>query len=91
VAAEVDGADVVVNLAGRSVSCRYTASNLQEMMQSRIDSTRVVGEAIAQAARPPRLWLQMSTATIYAHRFDAANDEATGCPVRGSVRRDQRK
>jgi uncharacterized protein (TIGR01777 family) len=77
-AAEIDGADVVVNLAGRSVSCRYTASNLQEMMQSRIDSTRVVGEAIAQAARPPRLWLQMSTATIYAHRFDAANDEATG-------------
>jgi uncharacterized protein (TIGR01777 family) len=48
------------------------------MMRSRVDSTRVVGEAIARAARPPRVWLQMSTATIYAHRFDAANDEVTG-------------
>ncbi|MER6026104.1 TIGR01777 family oxidoreductase [Streptomyces sp. NPDC001851] len=74
----VDGSDVVVNLAGRSVSCRYTAGNLRAMMDSRVDSARVVGEAIAAAARPPRVWLQMSTATIYAHRFDAANDEATG-------------
>ncbi|SMD20846.1 TIGR01777 family oxidoreductase [Lentzea albidocapillata] len=75
---EIDGADVVVNLAGRSVSCRYTAENLQQMMRSRVDSARVVGEAIAKAADPPKVWLQMSTATIYAHRFDAANDEETG-------------
>ncbi|MEU8651696.1 DUF1731 domain-containing protein [Streptomyces sp. NPDC048737] len=74
----VDGADVVVNLAGRSVSCRYTPANLREMMDSRVHSARAVGEAIAGAARPPRLWLQMSTATLYAHRFDAPNDEATG-------------
>ncbi|WP_369386901.1 TIGR01777 family oxidoreductase [Streptomyces sp. CG1] len=74
----VDGSDVVINLAGRSVSCRYTPENLRAMMDSRVDSARVVGEAIADAARPPRVWLQMSTATIYAHRFDAANDEATG-------------
>ncbi|GAA3827705.1 TIGR01777 family oxidoreductase [Streptomyces chiangmaiensis] len=74
----IDGCDVVINLAGRSVSCRYTAENLQAMMDSRVDSARVVGEAIAAAARPPRVWLQMSTATIYAHRFDAAHDEATG-------------
>jgi len=74
----IDGADAVVNLAGRSVNCRYTRSNLDAMMTSRVDSTRVVGEAIARAARPPRVWLQMSTATIYAHRFDAPNDEATG-------------
>ncbi|OXY89696.1 TIGR01777 family oxidoreductase [Streptomyces diastatochromogenes] len=77
-AAEIDGCDVVINLAGRSVSCRYTAENLQAMMDSRVDSARVVGEAIAAAARPPRVWLQMSTATVYAHRFDAAHDEATG-------------
>ena len=77
-AGEVDGADLVLNLAGRSVNCRYTARNLDEMMASRIDSTRAVGEAIAAAARPPSVWLQMSTATIYAHRFDAPNDEATG-------------
>lgn len=74
----IDGSDVVVNLAGRSVSCRYTAANLRAMMDSRVDSARVVGEAIASASRPPRVWLQMSTATIYAHRFDAPNDEATG-------------
>ncbi|MEV7617767.1 TIGR01777 family oxidoreductase [Streptomyces sp. NPDC089799] len=74
----VDGSDVVINLAGRSVSCRYTPGNLRAMMDSRVDSARVVGEAIAAAARPPRLWLQMSTATVYAHRFDAAHDETTG-------------
>ncbi|MFC9097497.1 TIGR01777 family oxidoreductase [Streptomyces sp. NPDC057072] len=74
----IDGADVVINLAGRSVSCRYTDENLRAMMDSRVDSARVIGKAIAAAMRPPRLWLQMSTATIYAHRFDAAHDEATG-------------
>ncbi|NUO99943.1 MAG: TIGR01777 family protein [Nonomuraea sp.] len=77
-AAEIDGSDLVVNLAGRSVDCRYTPDNLRAMMDSRVRSTRVVGEAIAAAARPPRVWLQMSTATIYAHRFDAPNDETTG-------------
>ncbi|WP_369167093.1 TIGR01777 family oxidoreductase [Streptomyces sp. R28] len=74
----IDGSDIVINLAGRSVSCRYTASNLQAMMDSRVRSTEVVGEAIAHAARPPRVWLQMSTATVYSHRFDAPNDEARG-------------
>ena len=76
--AEVDGSDVVVNLAGRSVNCRYTRANLREMWNSRVDSARVVGGAIERAARPPRVWLQMSTATIYAHRHDAPNDETTG-------------
>ncbi|MGD9688238.1 MAG: epimerase [Phycisphaerales bacterium] len=74
----IDGCDVVINLAGRSVNCRYTPEHLREMMDSRVDSTRVVGEAIAAAARPPRVWLQSSTATIYAHRFDGPNDERTG-------------
>jgi hypothetical protein len=75
---EVDGSDVVVNLAGRSVSCRYTPANRQAMMDSRVRSAEVIGAAIAAAVRPPGVWLQMSTATIYAHRFDAPNDEATG-------------
>ena len=75
---EIDGADAVINLAGRSVNCRYTEENRREIMQSRTDSTRVVGEAIAAAANPPHVWLQASTATIYAHRFDAANDERNG-------------
>jgi uncharacterized protein (TIGR01777 family) len=77
-AAELDGADVVINLAGRSVNCRYTAENRREIMESRVRTTRLVGAALAKAARPPRVWLQASTATIYAHRFDAPNDEATG-------------
>ena len=77
-AEEIDGSDVVINLAGRSVSCRYTPDNLRAMMDSRVHSTRVVGEAISAASRPPRVWLQMSTATLYAHRFDAPNDEDTG-------------
>lgn len=75
---EIDGCDVVLNLAGRSVNCRYTKENLREMWNSRIDSARVVGGAIERAARPPGVWLQMSTATIYAHRHDAPNDETTG-------------
>jgi uncharacterized protein len=77
-AAEFEGAEVVVNLAGRSVNCRYSPANRRAIKESRVNSTRIVGEAIARAARPPRVWLQMSTATIYAHRFDAPNDEATG-------------
>ena len=75
---EIDGADVVINLAGRSVNCRYNAANRRAILDSRVDSTGVIGEAIRQSARPPRVWLQASTATIYAHRYDAANDEATG-------------
>jgi hypothetical protein len=75
---EIDGADVVINLAGRNVNCRYTPANRAEILTSRVESTRAVGQAIARAASPPRVWLQASTATIYAHRFDAPNDEATG-------------
>src|SRR3954462_5240387 len=77
-AEELDGADVVINLAGRSVNCRYTDENLRQMMDSRVDSARAVGRALELAARPPAVWLQMSTATIYADRRDAPNDEATG-------------
>jgi uncharacterized protein (TIGR01777 family) len=77
-AAEFEGADAVINLAGRSVNCRYTPENRRLIIDSRVNSTRVVGQAIAQASQAPRTWLQASTATLYAHRYDAANDEATG-------------
>lgn len=77
-AVELDGADVVINLAGRSVNCRYTPQNRQIIMDSRIKSTHAVGAAIAQAAHPPPIWLQANTATIYAHRYDAPNDDLTG-------------
>ena len=73
---EIDGADVVVNLAGRSVNCRYNKRNLTEMLRSRVESTEVVGAAIGRAKSPPRVWLQSSTATIYAHTFGPAHDES---------------
>jgi len=74
-ARELDGADVVVNLAGRSVNCRYNAANRRAIMDSRVDSVRAVGRAIAEAKRPPRVWLQASTATIYADTYGPPNDE----------------
>lgn len=77
-AREIDRANVVINLAGRSVNCRYHDENRREILDSRILSTQAVGKAIAQSSKPPATWLQMSTATIYAHRFDAPNDEDTG-------------
>jgi uncharacterized protein (TIGR01777 family) len=76
--AELDGADVLINLTGRSVNCRYNPENRREIKESRVKSTRILGEAIARLSRPPRVWLQASTATIYAHRYDAPNDESTG-------------
>jgi len=75
---EFEGADAIINLAGQSVNCRYNDHNRRVIKDSRVKSTRVVGAAIAQAWKPPRVWLQASTATIYAHRFDAPNDEANG-------------
>lgn len=75
---ELEDADVVINLAGRSVNCRYNARNREEIVRSRVDSTKAIGHAIGRISRPPRLWLQAATATIYAHRYDAVNDEASG-------------
>lgn len=75
---ELDGAGAVINLAGRSVDCRYDARHRDEILRSRVDSTRVIGEAIASVACPPAVWLQASTATIYSHRYDAANNEHGG-------------
>ena len=77
-AREIEGADAVINLAGQSVNCRYTAENRRIIIESRVNSTRVVGQAIAEANTAPLVWLQASTATLYAHRYDAPNDEQTG-------------
>jgi uncharacterized protein len=76
--AEFEEADAVINLAGWSVNCRDNNQNRRLIKESRVKSTQIVGRAIAQASHPPRVWLQASTATIYAHRYDAPNDEATG-------------
>ncbi len=75
---ELDGADVVLNLAGRSVNCRYNPTNRREIMESRTRTTELVGEAIARSSAPPRLWMNASTATIYRHALDRPMDEATG-------------
>jgi uncharacterized protein (TIGR01777 family) len=75
---ELDGAEVVINLVGRNVNCRYTRANKRAILGSRVESTRALGQAIANCSAPPRVWLQASTATIYAHTYGAPQDEATG-------------
>jgi uncharacterized protein len=77
-AGEIENADLVMNLAGRSVNCRYTAANRREIIESRTKSTRIIGEAIGRSAHPPRVWMNASTATIYRHEFDRPMDEANG-------------
>jgi NAD dependent epimerase/dehydratase family enzyme len=74
---EFECAVAVVNLTGRSVDCRYTAKNRQEIMDSRVNSTRVVGQAIAQCKVPPLVWLNSSTATVYTHTFGPPHDESS--------------
>ncbi|HLX70589.1 MAG TPA: NAD-dependent epimerase/dehydratase family protein, partial [Verrucomicrobiae bacterium] len=72
----VDGADVLINLTGKSVDCRYTEKNRRAIIASRADSTRVIGQAIARCSKPPRVWLNASSATIYKHLLDHAADES---------------
>lgn len=74
----LEGADVCINLAGRSVNCRYTPENRLEIYNSRIVSTRLLGEVIGSLANPPRVWLNASTTTIYRHALDRPMDEHTG-------------
>jgi uncharacterized protein len=75
---ELEGAAAVVNLAGRSVNCRYTPRNRRQIMDSRIQSTQVLGQAIARCKSPPPVWLNSSTATIYKHSLERDMNEATG-------------
>ncbi|MDZ7638195.1 MAG: TIGR01777 family oxidoreductase [Bryobacterales bacterium] len=75
---ELHQSDVVINLAGRSVNCRYTQANRGAILHSRLNSTAAIGEAIRLSPTPPRLWMNASTATIYRHSFDHPMDEATG-------------
>lgn len=74
--AELENALAIINLAGQSVNCRYHARNRRVLMESRLQPTRILGDAIAHCERPPRVWLNASTATIYKHSFDKAMDEA---------------
>ena len=74
----LEGCDVLINMTGRSVDCRYTKRNKKIILDSRVDSTRVLGEAIAQSKNPTKIWLNSSTATIYRHSLDKEMDEDTG-------------
>ena len=75
---ELENADVLINLAGRSVDCRYTPANRRAIKESRIQTTHLLGRAVGQAVHPPRLWMNASTATIYRHTLDRPMDEQTG-------------
>lgn len=70
--------DVLINLAGRSVNCRYNQRNRRTIYDSRLRSTAVLGKAIAACQHPPKVWLNSSSATIYRHAEDREMDEATG-------------
>ncbi len=74
----LEGSDVCINLAGRSVNCRYNPANRAAILNSRVDSTRILGKVIASLAHPPAVWLNASTATIYRHELERPNDELTG-------------
>ncbi len=74
----LEGADVCINLAGRSVNCRYHRANREAIYNSRIDTTHLLNQVIANLADPPKVWLNASTATIYRHALDRPMDELTG-------------
>jgi len=75
---EIDAADLVINLCGKSVNCRYTKKNKQEIFDSRTQSTNALGEAIRNATHPPKLWVNAASATIYRHALDKPQDEDNG-------------
>lgn len=82
-ALEIDGADAVINLAGRSVNCRYNAQNRREILESRLKTTGIVAQAIENAKNPPRVWLNAASATIYRDERQRDMDEASGILGKG--------
>ncbi len=74
----IDGADAVINLAGKSVNCRYHAENKRLIRESRTKTTGLVARAIGESSSPPRVWLNASSATYYRHALDRAMDERDG-------------
>ena len=75
---ELEHSDVCINLAGRSVNCRYNPENRRAIFDSRVDTTRLLNDVIGALNHPPPLWINASTATIYRHALDRPMDEATG-------------
>jgi uncharacterized protein len=77
-AGALENADVLVNLVGRTVDCRYNEKNKRDILESRIDSTHVLGEALKACINPPKLWINSASATRYRHALDREMDEETG-------------
>lgn len=75
---ELENADVLINLAGKSVDCRYSEENKKEILASRIDSTKILNLAVLNCKNPPKHWLNSSTSTIYRHSLDKQMDEIDG-------------
>jgi uncharacterized protein (TIGR01777 family) len=74
----LEGAEILINLAGKSVNCRYTKKNKKEIFDSRMNATKVLGEAVKQLQHPPAVWFNSASATIYRHAEDRPNDEYNG-------------
>lgn len=74
-ATALEGADLLINLAGKTVNCRYNEKNKQEIMNSRIDATKALGIAVQHTVSPPKLWINATSATIYPHATDTPRDE----------------
>jgi uncharacterized protein (TIGR01777 family) len=75
---ELEDADAVINLTGKSVDCRYNEKNKAEIISSRVNATKILGEAIKKTINPPRVWLNCASATIYRNAEDRAMDEFDG-------------
>jgi len=75
---EIEGADILINLCGKNVNCRYTEKNKAEIFASRLLPTALLGKVVAKLSAPPKLWINITSATIYRHAEDRPQDEATG-------------
>lgn len=78
ISAALEHAEMLINLAGKSVNCRYNASNKAQIFSSRTETTSILGKAIENCSQPPTLWLNASTATIYRHAEDRPMTESSG-------------
>ena len=76
--ASFENCDVLINLTGKSVDCRYSEKNKAEIVNSRVNSTNILGALLALMDKPPKLWINLSTATIYRHSEDKIMDELNG-------------
>ncbi len=74
----IDNSEMLINLAGKSVDCRYNKKNKEEILSSRTETTKILGEAILKCKNPPELWINSSTATIYRHAEDRPMTEKAG-------------